>query len=69
MTKKSNGQETALDIGVTDEGVVVLQLSSLVREIRFAPEQATAVGLGLIQWATRADSLRRANAPMKARVQ
>jgi hypothetical protein len=56
---KNNGKETSLDMAVTEDGTVVLQFSSLIKEVRFTPEQATHIGVGLIQWATRADSLRR----------
>jgi hypothetical protein len=60
---KNNGKETSIDIAVTDEGVVVLRFGMLIREFRLTPELATSIGLGLIQWATRADSLRRMQPP------
>ncbi len=52
--------KNTLDVGVLDDGQVVMQFGELTKQMTFTPEQAKQVGLGLIEMGTRAESLTRA---------
>jgi len=51
----------SFDLGVLDNGQVVIQFGGLIRQMAFTPEQAKGIGLGFIEMATRAESLSRLN--------
>ncbi len=59
MAKKQQGQGSSLDLGVLDDGTVVMQFGQLVKQMTFSPEQAKSLGLGLIEMGTRGESLHR----------
>jgi len=54
-------KEGTCDLGVLDDGKVVIQFGELVRQMTFTPEQAKQLGLGFIEMATRAESQSRLN--------
>ncbi len=66
---QKQGESTSVNIGVLDDGTgtVIFQTNHLVKEIRFTPEQAIALGVGLIQWGTRGESLQRVGAAGQAK--
>ena len=53
------------DVGVLDSGLVVLQFGEAIKQMTFHPHQAKSLGLGLIEMATRAESLQRVQPPGK----
>lgn len=57
--------DTSLEIGVLDDGIVVIQFNKLIKQVNFTPEQAISLGVGLIQWGTRGESLQRVAPPAK----
>lgn len=54
-------QEHTVDLGLLNDGSVVLQFGALLKQMTFTPEQARSLGVGLIEMATRADSVGRLN--------
>jgi hypothetical protein len=50
---------TSLDVGILDDGQVVMRFSELIMQMTFTPQQAKALGTGLIEMGTRAESLPR----------
>jgi len=57
--------EGSCDIGVLDSGQVVIQFSELIKQMTFTPQQAKALGMGLIEMGTRGESLQRVQPPDK----
>ncbi len=57
--------EGSLDLGVLDDGTVVIQFNTRIKQMIFTPAQAKAVGMGLIEMGTRGESLQRVSPPGK----
>ncbi len=49
----------SVDLGVLDDGQVVLQFGELIKQMTFTPAQAKQLGLGLIEMGTKAEALQR----------
>jgi hypothetical protein len=56
---------TTCDLGLLNDGTVVIQFSEPVKQMTFTPEQATGLGVGFIQMGTRGESLQRVSPPEK----
>ena len=52
-------QENTVDLGLLDDGTVIIQFGTLLKQMTFTPEQARSLGLGFIEMATRADGMKR----------
>lgn len=53
------------DIGVLDDGQVVIQFGELIKQMTFTPQQAKQLGLGLIEMGTKGESLQHVQPPAK----
>lgn len=58
-------KESTCDIGLLDDGTVVIQFSELVKQMTFSPAQAIQLGVGFIQMGTRGESVQRVQPPGK----
>ena len=68
MAKSKQKEANSLDLGVLDDGTVVMQFGELVKQMTFSPSQAKQLGLGLIEMGTRGESLQRISLPGKTAI-
>ena len=66
--QKEQGQEREIqrgtvDVGLLDDGLIVIQFGTPITQMTFSPEQARAFGVGLIETATKGFSLQRVQPP------
>lgn len=64
--KKKEG--STCDLGLLDDGNVVIQFGELVKQMTFTPTQAIQLGVGFIQMGTRGESIQRVQPPGKTSV-
>jgi len=65
--QKKKEESTSLDLGLLDDGTVVMQFGRLVKQMTFTAAQARALGVGLIENATHSDSRLRVNSNLPVR--
>lgn len=65
LQKERDVPEGTADLGLLDDGTVVLQFSKLLKQMTFTPAQAKQLGLGFIEMATRAESVQRVQPPAR----
>lgn len=51
------------DVGVLNDGMVVIQFGEPIQQMTFTPKQAVELGVGFIQAGTRGESLQRVSPP------
>ncbi len=60
-------RQSSLDVGLLTDGMVIIQFGESVKQFIMTPEQATAIGLGLIKNAAHGESVQRVDANQPAR--
>jgi hypothetical protein len=63
MKKQQKIEEGTCDLGLLNDGTIVIQFGKLVKHMVFTPQQAKMLGLGLIENAVRGESLQRVSPP------
>jgi hypothetical protein len=65
MSKKTlvKQERPTLDLGLLDDGTIVIQFDKLVKQMTFTPEQAKSLGVGFIEMATHGASVQRMQPP------
>lgn len=68
MAKIESKGKSTCDVGLLEDGTVILQFGQLVKHMTFTPEQAIGLGVGFIQMGTRGESLQRVQPPGRTAV-
>ncbi len=59
------GKDSTCDLGLLEDGTVIIQFGALVKHMTFTPQQAVQLGVGFIQMGTRGESVQRVSPPGK----
>lgn len=59
----TNGGPGTIDVGLLNDGSVVIQFAEPVRHMTFTPAQAEAIGVAIIKNAAHGESIQRVQPP------